>query len=53
MPLGILVKPWAGPSITYIRVPNTVTRMAMLAKNTMIFCRLPRSAVSRKLAWRR
>ncbi|MNG23373.1 hypothetical protein D3C84_1079690 [compost metagenome] len=51
MLVGMLVKPCPGPSITYIRVPNTVTRVLTLSRKTMIFCRLPRRATSRKLAW--
>ncbi|MNC56454.1 hypothetical protein D3C75_1060520 [compost metagenome] len=53
MLVGMLVKPWLGPSITYIRVPKTMTRVETVSRNTVIFCRLPRRATSRKFAWLR
>jgi hypothetical protein len=42
--VGILVKPLAGPSTTYIRVPITSTIISTADRNTRILRRLARSA---------
>ena len=42
--VGMLVKPLAGPSTTYISVPMTSTIISTAVRNTKIFRRLARSA---------
>ena len=42
--MGMLVKPLAGPSTTYMSVPMTSTIMSTAARNTMILRRLACSA---------
>jgi len=50
MLVGMLVKPLASPSITYMSAPTITTTVAMPPRNTTIFRRLARSAVMRSWA---